>query len=223
MALFAAVVLGVSGGIVAAFVAPIEQRGTDPLGLGVPFENVTCTGATLVLVDWGENYEALAPSVADWDGVRYLETAKSCRTAYPREDGRTPTYAAYLPPFATTTAACSERMSSEHRGDFTTRMTKGNVDGVNCACELDVATLPALGEGQDPTTESGMWISLYQTMLADVDALTLDDVQLGSFDDEMIEITREFQTNGGVSPTAVTDEDTWRLLRDQVCSNYDYH
>jgi hypothetical protein len=219
-ALVLAAVLGSAGGITTALWSGVDPQ--DPLGLGVPLENLPCTGQTVIIVGEGESSPALSHSVADWDGVRYLETAKSCPTVYPLVRGELPTYVAYLPPYASAKGACEDRMTAQHRGDFTTRLIEGNVDSVNCACELDVATLPEFGEGQPPTTVSGMWVNLYQNMLDDLGVLELRQVQPGIFDEEMIRITREFQTDGGVSPTAIADEDTWRLLRDKACDRYRY-
>ena len=79
-----------------------------------------------------------------------------------------------------------------------------------------------LTPGQPPTTVSGMWVNLYQNMLDDLGVLKLRQVEPGIFDEGMIRITREFQTDGGVSPTAIADEDTWRLLRDKACDRYRY-
>lgn len=235
VALVAAAVLGVSAGIVTAFVVPNGLRGADapqttpsptdfddPLDLGIPLVNVGCTGETLILVGWGEDFSALSASAADWRGVQYLETAGSCATVYPQVRDATPTYAAYLPPFATPSDACEERMDASHKRDFVTRMNAGNQDNVPCACVLDVTTLPIIGEGQPLTTESGMWTFLYQSMLDDIGALELPEVQAGSFDDPTIEATRLFQTNEALSPLGYVDTDTWGQLREKTCRRYVY-
>ncbi len=228
-----AAVLGLSGGTVAAFLAGTDgdvrdldaaplSRAQDPLDLDVPLDNVDCTDDTLIIVGWGESYNTLSSSVADWAGARYLETGESCDTAYPQVRGKTPTYAVYVPAFDSPKAACEERMNARHKGDFVTRMREGNTDGVPCACVMDVATLPAVGEGQEPTTESGMWIYVYQQMLAEIGALDLDVVSTGQFDRATIEATLVLQTDAALNPLAYVDTDTWGVIRNKACGRFDF-
>ena len=226
VALVVAAVLGVLGGIATAFVAPNGFRGgdqqqstprateppADRLGLGVPLENVDCTEQILIMVGWGDIRSALSPSVADWEraGVKYLDTRRSCKTAYPPVRGGVPRYVAYLPAYDTFEAACDERMTARHKGDFVSRMRRDNEVGVQCACELELGVLPSIGEGQELTTESGVWINLYQGMLNDVGAKPAVP-RTGLFDSATITATRTLQTDAALSPTAVVDADTWNV------------
>ena len=220
LALVIAVVLGVSGGIVTAFVAS-RTAFEDPLELGVPLVSVGCTLDTLIIVGEGDIRAPLSQAVADWPEAKYLDTTKSCETAYPRAAGGTPRYAAYLPPYSTPEAACRDRMTAEHKGNFITRMREGNEVGVNCACELELSALPTIGEGQEPTAVSGMWIYLYQGML-DTIGLADDVSQNFRFDDATIAATRVLQSDAGLSPLGYLDTDTWNVLRNKACDRYDY-
>ena len=223
-ALALAVVLGVSGGAVTAFFAQEDEPvGADPLELGIPLENVDCTGETLMLVAIGDTRAALAPSVRDSDelGVKYLKPAESCTTAYPRREGTTPQYAAYLS-YPSLEAACTDRMTNVHKDDFVTLMRAGNTDQVMCPCELDRTTLPEIGEGREPTTESRMWTSMYQWMLVELDRLDLDEIAMGTFDQETIDATRTFQGNNNLNPYGFVDQDTWAAIRDKSCGLFRY-
>jgi len=222
-ALTVAAVLGLAGGAVTAWETPDDAVAdfVDPLALGVPLENVDCTGETLIMVGWGDAYSALAPSVVDWPGVKYLRTSESCPTAYPQARGRTTDYVAYLPAYDTPEVACAERMEASHKGNFVTRLGDGNTDGVNCACALGLSTLPAIGEGQELTTESGMWIYLYQGMLNDIGA-DPEVARTGLFDTTTTDATRVLQTDAALGPSGIVDSDTWDVLRGKACKRYDY-
>ena len=220
-ALALAAVIGVSGGAVTAFFAQDDETvAADPLELGIPMENVDCTGETLILVAVGDTRAALAPSVRDSDDldVKYLRPDESCDTAYPRREG---TYAAYLA-YPSLEAACAARMTNVHKDDFVTRMRDGNVDQVMCPCELDRTTLPEIGEGREPTTESRMWTSMYQWMLVELDRLDSDAVSLGTFDEQTIAATRTFQGNNNLNPLGYVDQDTWAAVRDKACGLFHY-
>jgi len=234
VALVVAAVLGVSGGIITAFVAPLgfgggdRQQATpsaadppfDPLDLGVALENVTCTGETLIMVGWGDIRTALSPSVQDWPGVKYLDTGDSCDTAYPPAR-KVPRYVAYIPAYDTPEEACEERMNALHKGNFVTKMRDQNKIGVQCACETALTALPAIGEGQPRTAESGMWIYLYQGMLNDIGTQP-PLPRTGLFDDLTVFATRLLQTDAALSPSGIVDADTWNVLRNKACSRYDY-
>ncbi len=228
-ALALAVVLGVSGGAVTAFFAQDDATpqadGPDPLDVGVPLANLACNpDQTVVVVGSGNTASDLRYAVRDWDqdGVKYLETASSCDTAWPPEAGEVPRYVAYLPPFDSNEAACEERMQSSHKGDAVTRLRDENDDTVVCACELDRATLPEIGEGQDLTPVSAMWTYTYQSMLAEVGLIDLDDVEKSVFDEPTVAATRLLQTDIPIQPFGYVTVDTWSELRDRACPLYDY-
>jgi peptidoglycan hydrolase-like protein with peptidoglycan-binding domain len=239
-ALVLAAVLGISGGVIAALRGPAEPqqkqardpgvsetavqpltRKEDPLRLGVRREDLECDGRTYIFVGWGDGESALYSSVADWPGVRYLKTRQSCPAVYPTVRGGTPRYFAYLPGFDTPAEACKARMTAAHKGNYVTRMRAGLDSNVPCACVLDVATLPAIGEGQPLTTESGMWIYLYQRMLADLGLLS-EDVLTGLFDRPTANATRRLQTDAALNPSGIVDPDTWNVLRSKYCNRYDF-
>jgi len=235
VALVVAAVLGVSGGIVTAFLVPAGVRtadvpdvpvpltaAQDPLGLGVALQNLDeCTGESVIMVGWGDIYSALSNSITDWPDATYLKTSDSCDTVYPRVRGEIPEYVAYLPPFPTPEAACEERMSARHKGNFVTRMRADNQDGVPCACAVDLATLPAIGEGQELTTESGMWTYLYQGMLTKI-GFDLARDRTGNFGPATTFATRQLQTDAALSPLGYVDTDTWGVLRSKACGRYVY-
>jgi len=229
-AVILAAVVGVSSGAITALVAGPDAPtapASDPLRLGIPFENVGCTNQALLIVGYGESYASLAASAADYEeqGAKYLDTADSCDTAYPRARGSTPTYAVYLPAFERPRAACEERMQADHKNDFVTRLTAGNADGVPCACEIDKARLPELKEiakGEEPTTLSGMWIYLYQQMLDRAGLLDMKDADSSIFDKPTVVATYLLQTERGLNPTGIVDEDTWSVLRSRACRRFDY-
>ncbi|MEO5853315.1 MAG: hypothetical protein ABIQ15_12450 [Nocardioides sp.] len=222
VALVVAAVLGVSGGIGAALISSNRTEFVDPLGLGVPLVNVDCTGDTLIIVGRGDIRAPLSQSVVDWPTAKYLDTTKSCDTAYPQARGETPRYVAYLPAYGGPEAACEDRMTAENKGNFITRMRAGNEVGVNCACELELSVLPAIGEGQELTPVSSMWIYLYQGMLAKVPGLAPDVRQNFRFDEDTVAATRDLQSGDGLNPFGYLDADTWNVLRNKVCDRYDY-
>ena len=218
-ALALAALLGVSGGAVTAFFAQDDEPpGSDPLGLGVPLENVACGSEIIMIVGFGNTRGGLAPAVTDYDedGVKYLETDQSCDTAYPLRGGEVQQYAAYLT-YPTVESACAERMTTLHKNDFVTRMRSGNEDPVMCPCELDRTTLPEIGEGFDETTKSRMWTSQYQIMLAQMGRLDTVGLDLGTFGQETIDATRRLQGNNNLNPYGYVDQDTWAVLRDKAC------
>ena len=122
-----------------------------------------------------------------------------------------PRYVAYLPPYDIRRAACEERMQSRHKGDAVTRMRAGNEDTVVCACHLDRASLPQIGEGQDLTLVSGMWTYMYQSMLAELEACsTSTDGRAGRLRRaHHRRDPRMFQTSIPLEPFGYVDEDTW--------------
>jgi hypothetical protein len=241
-ALLLAAVLGVSGGVVAALQGPAENQAEDPgstakpretstptptptpkdnLGLNVPREDLDCDGRTYILVEWGDRDSALWPSAVDWPGVKYLDTRKSCPTAYPKVAGKRPRWVAYLPSYDDPTEACEARMVPEHKDHFVTRMLRSARSGVLCACVLDVATLPAIEEGQPLTALSSMWIYMYQRMLIDIGLLDMS-TPTQVFDHATARATYTLQSASNMSPTGIVDTDTWRELRSDACRFYKF-
>ena len=92
-----AAVLGIAGGVVTALVVPTDSEGggqpesngggeslpSDPLNLGIHLENQGCSGASLLVVGYGDTFAPLSSAVANSgkEGLRYLRTADSCDQA----------------------------------------------------------------------------------------------------------------------------------------------
>ena len=214
--------IGVCGGGVTAWWTQDEVRVVDPLGLGVPMENVGCTGETLVIVGSGGSRTSLVPAARDWDedGVKYLETDRSCDTIYSRGGDKTPTYVAYLA-FPTAEAACKERMTLAHKNDLVTRMRLRNTDRVMCPCELDRTALPEIGEDREITDESRMWTAMYQQMLEKLGRLDIDRDDLGDFNRATEEATRLLRNGSNMEPWGYVDQETWTVVRDRSCRLFD--
>lgn len=207
-------------------VVAVEPTVEDPLGLGLDMVNVQCASdfevPVLLVVGWGNADTNFSTSVADWPGARYLETSRSCPAAWPSDSAKTPQYIAYLSQFATPATACEAKMQGSHKNDYVTRMRATSEEPVPCACVMDRATLPAIGEGQPVSTESGMWTSLYQQMLAKARLLDLARVEDGSFDKPTINATYTLQSDNALSPTGIVDADTWRELSNKSCSRFKF-
>ena len=227
LALVAAAVLGIAGGVSVAFVAPVDLSDAgptfDPLNLGIPRVDLDCTGESILVVGYGERRTALAAVVADSPGqdVRYLSVADSCRTLYAPDGKPVPDYVAYFGPYDSLGEACAERMNVAHKGDNVTRLNDGNEIFVRCVCELPVATFPLLGVGLAATAEDGIWIRNLQEMLFDFGRLD-DDAITGAFDERTAAEIRTIQTRAAVPADGRMDPVTWKLLRDRVCGSYDY-
>lgn len=223
--------LGIVCGVAGAFVIPgADGSGTfaDPLGLGVPMVDQPCTGKTLIMVGWGEAAPPLSAAVNGNHGVHYLQTSKSCDTAWRYQPAnetsvrRDPTWVAYLGPFATREDACKIRMTSDHKGDFVTRLNQGNTEMVQCACYYDVTAMPRLTAGMTNTPVDSIWIRQLQQMLLDTGALpksaTIDGFyKVGS---PTVTAVETAQTSKSLNPSGIVDTDTWRAITTSACHHY---
>jgi hypothetical protein len=212
----AGIVCGVVGGLLIDS-GPVE----DPLGLGVPLHNQSCTGKTLVLLGWGERRPALAAAVVkDPARASYLDTTQSCPTAWALKGRASPRYVVYLGPFDTG-PACKTRITAEYRGALVTRLHSGNSDPVECTCYLPVASMPVLRVGMDVSGTDTIWIRSLQRILGDLGYLRPDRIT-GSYDQASMEAVKQFQSErGGIVPNGVVDADTWRSLINKGCHLYD--
>lgn len=188
----------------------------DPLELGIPLVDQACSGHLLVLVGWGDTGSALGRGVADHPEARYLDTSRSCPTAWPG----TPRYVAYVGPYQSAGEACRIRMSNAFRGDVVTRLRADSPRQVQCACYLAASTMPTLRVGMDATLLDGVWTRNLQMMLTTLGMDTRDH-WTGFYDRRTAEEVRRFQSERGLPPDGVADPATWSSLRAKACPLYD--
>lgn len=215
-------VLGVALGVAGALAL---DRGhdtfEDPLSLGVPLRNQpVCDGKALLTVARGPGAAQLATGVtANLDnGVAYLDTGRSCRTAWMPNDAPAPRYVAYVGPFRTPALACNAQFSSGHRGGVVTALTDGATDTVQCLCFVQLAR-PTLHTGISTDGVNGIWLRQLQNLLIDMGLAGRQDAT-GFYDLTMATKIREFQRDNGLSATGVVDQDTWDSLVRQGCKLY---
>lgn len=222
LAVVLAAVLGIVCGTATAFLFPSNAgvsagEHADPLGIGIPMLNQTCTDKSLILVNWGDSATPLGPAVSR-KGAHYLQTARSCDTDW-KYHGPTTTYAAYLGPFDTPTEACRIRMTPEYKGTFVTRLHDGNTDFVQCACYLDFHTMPRIVPGATITATTGMWTRALQQMLYDIDYTTTHH-NTGVLAGQTLAAVRRLQVAQALEPTGIVDAETWSSLLQQACRLY---
>ncbi len=198
----------------------------DPLGLGVPLENLpTCTGQTILVVGYGETRGALSEAVsANKPDVRYLDTTQSCNTLFQHNpDAPVPPYVAYLGPFDTLTEPCQLRMSVEHKGDSVTSLKPGVKAHVQCLCVLEPQTFPDLFVGMNADTRDGLYVRALQQLLVDIGRNPGHHVT-GIYDQRTADLVTPLQELNALDPDlyGIVEELTWRLLRDRACINYDF-
>lgn len=202
---------------------------SDPLRLGVPLQNVDCTGQHLLVVGWGEEGRigdlVNAVSSNPEGEVRYLETAESCRTVYGDADGPTPEYVAYMGPYDTVAEPCDLQLSVDHPDDVVTQLTAGAQRQVQCLCayRLDNANFPKLAFGMRATTREGIFITALQRLLVDIGMNPTQHVT-GHYDRETRDMIIDLQELNAitVSPPGLVEIKTWRMLRDRGCLQYDF-
>lgn len=188
----------------------------DPLGLGVPLVNQACSGELLVLVGWGDTGSPLGRGIADHPDAHYLDTRRSCGTAWPGS----PRYVAYVGPYRSAGDACRLRMSNAFRNDVVTRLEARSPRQVQCTCYLAASSMPTLRLGQHPTLLDGVWTRNLQMMLTTLGMDTRDH-WTGFYDRRTAEEVRRFQSGRGLPPNGVVDPATWSSLRAKACPFYD--
>ena len=229
-----AAILGIGGGVATAIVVPVDDdadgpRFSDPLHLGIPLVDQDCTGASLLVVGYGNSVAPLGTAVADngREGVRYLRSDDSCATVIGPEEAETPTYAVYLGPYETLQEPCELRMTPDHRADFVTVLRSGNQTLVKCPCALPAASAPDdLKPGMTEfTAERRCGSGPCSAMLNDYDPKKFRRTAItGKYDAATVARVTEIQHEQSGVPTTdgVLDEATWRILTDRICRIYDY-
>jgi hypothetical protein len=190
----------------------------DPLALGISLVNRSCTGDSLLVVASGNTSSQLASAAAEYPQASYLDTRASCSTAW-NEYGPDPRYVAYLGPFPSTTDACSQRMTAQHRGDFVTRLHAGNQEPVRCLCYQAYSSLPTLRIGMDPTTLAGIETRGMQRVLTDLGYLTPGHMT-GFYDRPTVDAVKRFQQDHGLPFNGVVNTTTWKVLITKGCLLY---
>jgi Putative peptidoglycan binding domain len=241
-ALLVSALVGVTAGVIVGFTtgsSPPSNAGpddkpssspsasgsaTDPLGLGAPLENIDCNGKTILVVGWGETRGALTNAVEynrDAD-VKYLEVAKSCNTLYGAERQAPPTYAVYLGPFDSTNEPCALRMSIDHSRDVVTSLKPGVKIHVQCLCSVEPAAMPELNVGMAADTRDGIYIRALQRLLVDM-GLKPGPIT-GEYNPRTAAVVKRLQRVNAIDPElyGLVEAQTWRLLRDRGCLNYDF-
>lgn len=225
-ALLVALMLGGIAGVGAAYVVddpdPTDSL-SDPMALGTDLVNQACTGESILVVGRGPTRPALRAAVVNNSGAHYLDTGASCPTLFAPLDQEVPDFVVYLGPFASPGAACEERMTVEHKGDYVTSLRAGNQTYVKCACELSSSTFPVLNPGMGPADALvGLWIRQLQGMLVDLGRLEEDTQETGQYDDATVEVVKRIQFYESVEPTGIVDAPTWSIISERACRNYDY-
>jgi hypothetical protein len=241
-ALLVSALVGVTAGVIAGFTTgstppssadPDDKPSStpsasgspnDPLGLDVPLQNIDCTWDTILVVGWGETRSAIYNAVQynNDAGVKYLETAKSCNTLYGAEKQDTPTYAAYLGPFDSLSEPCSLRMSVDHARDVVTTLKPGVKIHVQCLCAVNPVDMPPLNVGMVADTRDGIYIRALQRLLVDM-GLKPGPIT-GEYNPRTAAVIQKLQQINAIDPTLYkqVEQQTWQLIRDRGCLQYDF-
>jgi Putative peptidoglycan binding domain len=209
-------VLGVGSGIALDHGGPTAP--SDPLSLGISLQNQSCTDATLLVVATGSGGPQLAPAVAQNPDLRYLDTRKSCETAW-MELGRAPHYAAYLGPYTTRDEACALRMTADYKGSFVTRLHDGNTEPVRCVCYQPPSAMPMLRPGMTANVVEGIWTRAMQRVLTDLHYLPKGHLT-AFYDVATVDAVKQFQQDHGITFTGVVNATTWQALVKFGCELY---
>jgi peptidoglycan hydrolase-like protein with peptidoglycan-binding domain len=241
IALLVSALVGVTAGVVVGFTtgspdgqgaddpdpgASSSSSPGDPLNLGVPLQNLDCTGKKILVVGWGSTSGPLESAVAtNADSeAKYLETAQSCNTVYGPEDQPPPKYVVYLGPFDSTSEPCQLRMSVDHKGDAVTSLKPGQKTHVPCLCVLRPADMPVLSIGElNPSTRDGIYIRALQQMLLDIGYITASHVT-GHFDRQTEKAVVKLQKLNALTPSkyGVVEQLTWTQIIDRGCVGFDF-
>lgn len=210
------VALGIGGGIA------LDRRQNsfeDPLVLGAPMVNQSCTGEFLLAIGKG-GPTSLAAALSSNPHGRYLDTDQSCPTAWTDRSRPTPRWVAYLGPYGSGAQACAARMTAANQGSTVTHLQSGTSDTLHCVCYLDYHAMPTLSTGMATGVTATMWTRALQSMLVDMGRAKKDDAT-GVYDLTTASQVRQLQQDTHIGATGVVDPATWRAVRHLGCPLYD--
>lgn len=225
-ALLASAVLGVALGIGAGLVLDggLGSDGTDPssgdpLAVGAAMVNQPCNGGYVIAIGKGNGASALSFTLAAHPTGRYLDTSRSCLTAW-REYGKpAPRYIAYLGPYDNGQEACTARNTPTFRGSTVSLLQSGYPTTIHCLCYVDYQILPTLQVGMEPKITDTMWTFALQNLLVALGRASKPEVN-GVYGPATAAKVRVVQRQNALPVTGVVDADTWHALQDG-CSVYD--
>jgi hypothetical protein len=217
LAVAVSAVLGVAAGVTTALVMDEDQAG-DPLGLGVPLVNQSCTGRFLLVTATGTTESALGPGIPDdLDTVRYLSIGRSCPTAWRPYGSGTAGYATYLGPYQSARDACLERV--KQRGSFVTKLRLGDQQAEQCLCFLPEESMPELTPGQVVDVADGVYVRMLGNLLGSMGLLSTSYHFSGRFESPIVGKIKTFQASAGIPPTGDVGQDTWHSLKKKGCQD----
>jgi hypothetical protein len=113
----------------------------------------------------------------------------------------------------------------DHPNDVVTRLDADVDTPVQCLCVLELTNenFPKLAFGMQATTREGVFISALQRLLIDIDKNPTQHVN-GHYDRETRDIIIGLQELNAIDvrPAGLVDKQTWRMLRDRGCLQYDF-
>lgn len=232
--------LGIAGGVTTALVVPggaetdRPSSVDDPLRVGVPLVDLTCTGEAVLVLGFGDTAAPIASAVANNPdlGVRYLRTDESCPTVWSSNPDDVPEYVAYAGPYDSMTEPCELRMDGEHKRDDVTNLSAGNDLYVQCLCVLPFTAGPRLELGMVSDATTTIWVRALQLAFVSIDAdreargaagpfYELPDVT-GIYDETIEARVELFQPLRDITTLGVVEADTWKAVADEVCPLYDF-
>jgi hypothetical protein len=150
--------------------------------------------------------------------VQYLDTTKSCTTAWIGDDRPAPRYVAYVGPFDTRADACDAQFRSGRPGGIVTVLKPETTDTVQCLCYIRLAR-PTLHRGMSTDGSNGIWVRHLQSLLVDMGLAAAGDSP-ASYDSTTATTIRRYQADHGLPATGIVDADTWTSLMHQGCKLY---
>jgi len=210
------VALGIGGGLA---LDRGQDSFEDPLALGVPMVNQSCTGQFLLAIGKG-GLTSLAAALSSNPGGHYLDTDRSCATAWTDSTRPTPHWVAYLGPYGSGAQACAVRMTAANQGSTVTHLRPGTPDTLHCVCYLDYHAMPTLSTGMAAGVTATMWTRALQNMLVDMGRAKKDDAT-GLYDLTTASQVRQLQRDTNIGATGVVDPLTWHAVQRVGCPLYD--